>query len=91
MASVAKNSLAQMSEEKFDKCEKEIENYSENKKLHYYIDGMGLANGEITFTIWKNKNESINLEINEPLNRESTEEECLKWIHGIIEKIDEKK
>lgn len=51
---------------------------------------MGLANGKTTFTIWKDKNKSIDLEINEPLDRESTEEECLKWIHGIIEEIDER-
>lgn len=95
MTSDAKNFLTKMSEEKFDKCEKEIENYFKNKKLenkdfYYYIDGMGLANGKTTVTIWKDKNKSIDLEINEPLDRESTEEECLKWIHGIIEEIDER-
>ena len=56
MTSDAKNFLTKMSEEKFDKCEKEIENYFKNKKLenkdfYYYIDGMGLANGKTTFTI----------------------------------------
>lgn len=65
MESNAKDALTQMSEKKFDKCDKEIENYFENKKLHYYINGMGLANGKTTFTLCKNKNDTpMELEIN---------------------------